>query len=62
MAEIIPFGRPPKPPDELLDPHWQGKARCLACGHEWRAVEPIGTLAAMPGPDRATLTLLKMHI
>lgn len=25
------------------DPHMQGEARCLACGHEWQAVAPVGT-------------------
>jgi Zn finger protein HypA/HybF involved in hydrogenase expression len=25
-------------------PHLSGKARCTACGHEWVAVAPVGTL------------------
>ena len=26
-------------------PHMTGEAKCLACGHEWVAVAPIGTVA-----------------
>lgn len=28
--------------EEGNDPHMEGKARCLACGHEWHAVAPTG--------------------
>lgn len=36
-------------PAELIQldnfrPHLQGKARCLACKHEWHAVTPIGVV------------------
>lgn len=24
-------------------PHMQGPARCVACGHKWEAVAPVGT-------------------
>lgn len=24
-------------------PHWQGKAICLGCRHEWEAIAPMGT-------------------
>lgn len=52
---VIPFAPKPKPVKELSDPHWHGKARCLACGYEWLAIARVGTLAAMPGEDRACL-------
>lgn len=29
---------------EKRSPHMQGKARCLACKQEWRAVAPVGTI------------------
>ena len=29
---------------EEREPHMTGKARCLACRHEWIAVAPIGTV------------------
>lgn len=29
---------------EKRDPHVSGKARCLACKHEWVAVAPVGTI------------------
>ena len=25
-------------------PHLEGKARCIACQHEWEAVAPVGTV------------------
>lgn len=29
-------------PDDEADPTLHGKARCLACQHQWEAVAPIG--------------------
>lgn len=29
--------------EEPDDPHISGKARCIACAHEWVAVAPTGT-------------------
>lgn len=29
---------------EAREPHSEGKARCLACKHEWVAVAPVGTI------------------
>lgn len=29
---------------EEREPHMSGKARCLACKHEWEAVAPLGTI------------------
>lgn len=26
------------------EPHWQGKCKCIGCGHEWEGVAPIGTM------------------
>lgn len=37
MQKIIKFPEPEKP-------HKTGKAVCLACGNEWVAVSPIGTV------------------
>ena len=28
---------------EQRTPHMTGMARCVACGHEWQAVAPVGT-------------------
>jgi hypothetical protein len=28
---------------ESRDPHMSGEARCIACGHVWTAVAPVGT-------------------
>lgn len=28
----------------LRNPHKEGRARCLACKHEWTALSPIGTV------------------
>lgn len=38
MADVIPFQRPEPP-----DPHCTGEARCVACGHRWEGVAPVGT-------------------
>lgn len=43
MAEVLSFGRKAEPPAPVEDPHLQGKARCVACKHEWQAVAPHGT-------------------
>jgi Zn finger protein HypA/HybF involved in hydrogenase expression len=37
-AEIIPLQQA----KEEREPHLSGKARCLACKHEWIAVAPMG--------------------
>lgn len=29
---------------EKRTPHLTGRARCLACGHRWEAVAPVGTI------------------
>ena len=34
MGDVVPF--------EREEPHQQGKARCIACRHEWEAVAPVG--------------------
>lgn len=39
MADVIAFRR-----REEDEPHMRGKAMCTACGHEWEAVAPVGTL------------------
>lgn len=46
---------PRKAGEEPEDPHYTGQALCLACGHEWVAVQRVGTLAAMPAQDRTAL-------
>ena len=40
MADVLQFKRPP-----AKDPHRQGLARCIGCGHGWEAVAPAGTIA-----------------
>jgi len=27
---------------EENSPHWEGKAKCVSCGHDWHAVAPMG--------------------
>lgn len=40
---VLEFRRtPPAPPQEPEDPHLSGRCRCLACGHEWVGVTPVG--------------------
>jgi hypothetical protein len=29
---------------EKREPHLSGKARCIACNHEWVATAPVGTI------------------
>lgn len=36
MGEIVEFGK--------KEPHLSGMAVCKGCGHEWFAVEPVGTV------------------
>ena len=36
MSNVIEFKKPEK------DPHGQGEALCIGCGHEWQAVAPVG--------------------
>ena len=36
---VVPFRRP-----EPVDPHSEGPALCIECGHRWQAVAPIGAV------------------
>src|ERR1044072_4260134 len=38
MSNVVSFERPQKP-----EPHLEGLAKCIGCGHEWEAVAPFGT-------------------
>ena len=39
-ANIVAF----RQPCNDHDPHIQGAARCIECGHVWQAVAPVGTV------------------
>jgi hypothetical protein len=45
---------------EARMPHCQGEARCLACGHTWRAVAPTG-VNEMECPECALLRGVWVH-
>lgn len=46
MAEVYEF-----PGAEEEDPHWSGRARCLACGHVWVACAPVGVIDGLECPQ-----------
>jgi len=47
VGDVVEFRRKAAPvepePEEQVDPHMSGRARCVGCGHGWEAVAPIGT-------------------
>ena len=36
---------------EECKPHLVGEAKCLACGHRWEAVAPVGLTSALQCPE-----------
>lgn len=56
-AQVIPLRVPPAEPARL-----EGLARCLACHHEWRAAQPVGSYAdGMECPTCHTLRGVWVH-
>lgn len=47
MGDVIEFRSGTK----AEGPHLQGKCRCLACGHEWQGVSPVGTVDGLECPS-----------
>lgn len=62
-ADVIPFGRKPKEGEPETEQHLRGKAKCLACGHLWEAVTPVGSRVHYDknGPESICLECPECH-